>query len=146
VLRWSVGGPRRDGRRLFGTSEAALTGTSTDAEDAAVLSALAGVRHGDPVAAIGCGRITEACLAAGCGSPLVDAAAAADATAKVVVVGRAYDVPAALRLLAPGGRFVAVAADSGAAERVASGAGLQLRHVERLGAQVAWSAVRPIGP
>ncbi|MDT7544492.1 MAG: hypothetical protein QOE99_602 [Actinomycetota bacterium] len=131
---------------MFTTAEAALTGTPIDAEQAAVLSALAGVRSGDLVAAVGCGRITEACLAAGCGAPLVDAVAAADATARVVVVGKAFDVPGALRLLAPGGRFVAVAADVGAAERVAAGAGLELRHVERLGGQVAWSAVRPAGP
>ena len=108
-----------------------------------MLSALAGVRKGDAVAAVGCGRITQACLAAGCGQPLVDPAAAADASAKVVVVGQAFDVPGALRLLAPGGRLVAIAADKNAAERVAGGAGLSLRHVERLGAQVAWSAVRP---
>lgn len=123
--------------------EDVLTGIASEGEQAAVLSALAGVRHGDPVAAIGCGRITEASLAAGCGLPLVDVTAAADATAKVVVVGKAYDVPGAIRLLAPGGRLVAIAADQGAAERVAAGAGLSLRHVERLGAQVAWSAVRP---
>jgi hypothetical protein len=126
------------------TEEAALTGTATDGELAAVLSALAGVRRGDAVAAIGCGRITEASLAAGCGEPLLDVAAAADSSAKVVVVGRAFDVPGALRLLAPGGRLVAIAADRGAAERVATGAGLSLRHVERLGAQVAWSAVRAV--
>jgi hypothetical protein len=125
------------------TEEELLTGTATEGELAAVLSALAGVRKGDPVAAIGCGRITEASLAAGCGLPLVDASAAADASAKVVVVGKAFDVPGALRLLAPGGRLVAIAADKGAAERVATGAGLSLRHVERLGGQVAWSAVRP---
>lgn len=109
-----------------------------------MLSALAGVRRGDPVAAIGCGRITEAALAAGCGLPLVEASAAAAGSARVVVVGTAHDVPDAIRLLAPGGRLVAVAADKGAAERVAAGAGLSLRHVERLGAQVAWSAVRPV--
>ena len=120
-----------------------LTGTATEGEQAAVLSALAGVRKGDAVAAISCGRVTEACLAAGCGLPLLDVAAAADASARVVVVGKAFDVPGALRLLAPGGRLVSVAADKGAAERVAAGAGLSLRHVERLGAQVAWSAVRP---
>jgi hypothetical protein len=131
---------------VFTTAEAALTGTPTEAEQAAVLSALAGVRRGDLVAAVGCGRITEACLAAGCGAPLVEATAAADATARVVVVGKAFDVPGALRLLAPGGRFVAVAADVGAAERVAAGARLELRHVERFGEQVAWSAVRPSGP
>jgi hypothetical protein len=123
-----------------------LTALATEGEQAAVLSALAGVRKGDPVAAIGCGRITTASLAAGCGLPLVDVVAAADGSAKVVVVGKAYDVPGAIRLLAPGGRLVAIAADRGAAERVARGAGLVLRHVERLGAQVAWSAVRPAGP
>ena len=133
-------------RRWSQTEEADLTGTASEGEQAAVLSALAGVRKGDPVAAIGCGRITEASLAAGCGQPLVDAAAAADASAKVVVVGKAFEVTGALRLLAPGGRLVAVAADPGAAARVAGGAGLDLRHVERLGSQVAWSAVRPAGP
>jgi len=133
-------------RRWSQTEEAVLTGTASEGEQAAVLSALAGVRKGDPVAAIGCGRITEASLAAGCGQPLVDAAAAADASAKVVVVGKAFEVTGALRLLAPGGRLVAVAADPGAAARVAGGAGLDLRHVERLGSQVAWSAVRPAGP
>jgi hypothetical protein len=119
---------------------------TTEGEQAAVLSALAGVRKGDAVAVIGCGRITQASLAAGCGLPLIDVAVAADATAKVVVVGKAHDVPGAIRLLAAGGRLVAVAADRGAAERVATGAGLSLRHVERLGAQVAWSAVRPAAP
>ena len=124
----------------------ALTGIAREGELAAVLAALAGVRRGDPVAAIGCGRITEASLAAGCGVPLVDVAAAADACAKVVVVAKAYDVPGAIRLLAPGGRLVAIAADPAAAERVATNAGLSLRHVERLGGQVAWSAVRPAAP
>ncbi len=119
---------------------------ASEGEQAAVLSALAGVRKGDPVAAIGCGRLTELSLAAGCGLPLVDPAAAAEASAKVVVVGKAFEVVGAIRLLAPGGRLVAVAADSGAAARVAVGAGLELRHVERLGGQVAWSAVRPAGP
>ncbi|MBK5307750.1 MAG: hypothetical protein JJD92_13775 [Frankiaceae bacterium] len=125
------------------TEEALLTGMAGEGEQAAVLSALAGVRRGDPVAAVGCGRITVASLAAGCGVPLVDVATAGDEAAKVVVVGKAFDVPGALRLLAPGGRLVAIAADRGAAERVAVGAGLVLRHVERLGGQVAWSAVRP---
>ena len=128
---------------MVADAEAVLTGTASEGEQAAVLSALAGVRKGDAVAAIGCGRITEASLAAGCGLPLVDTATAADATAKVVVVGKAFEVAGAIRLLAPGGRLVAVAADPGAAARVAVGAGLELRHVERLGLQVAWSAVRP---
>jgi hypothetical protein len=119
---------------------------ASEGEQAAVLSALAGVRKGDPVAAVGCGRITEASLAAGCGLPLVDCGAAPDGCAKVVVVGKAFEVAGAVRLLAPGGRLVAVAADPGAAARVAVGAGLELRHVERLGGQVAWSAVRPAAP
>jgi hypothetical protein len=123
-----------------------LTGTASEGELAAVLSALAGVRRGDRVAVVACGRITEASLAAGCGQPLLDATAAPDASARVVVVGKAFEVTGVLRLLAPGGRLVAVAADRGAATRVASSAGLDLRHVEPLGGQVAWSAVRPAAP
>jgi hypothetical protein len=119
---------------------------ATDGEQAAVLTALAGVRKGDPVAAVGCSGVTEGSLAAGCGQGLIDATLAGNASVKVVVVGQAIDVPGALRLVAPGGRFVAVAADPGAAARVAQAAGLVLRHVERLGGQVAWSAVRPAGP
>lgn len=102
------------------------------------------MRKGDLVAAVGCDRITEACLSAGAGLPIIDSVAALDGCAKVVVVGKAFEVVGAIRLLAPGGRFVAIAADAGAAARVAAGAGLELRHVERLGAQVAWSAVRPV--
>jgi hypothetical protein len=67
---------------------------------------------------------------------------APDGAARVVVVGTANDVLGALRLLAPGGRLVAIAADKGAAERIAAGAGLELRHIEPLGRQVAWSALR----
>lgn len=124
------------------TSEAFLSGMAGEGELAAVLSALAGMRKGDAVAAIGCGRITEASLAAGCGRELIDEKTAPDGAAKVVVVGTAHDVPGALRLLAPGGRLVAVAADRPAAARVAAGAGLELRHVEPLDGRVAWSAVR----
>ena len=113
------------------------------AETAAVLSALAGVRRGDPVAAVGCDRVTAACLAASSGRPLLDGEPGA---ARVVVVARARDVRQALRLLAPGGRIVTIAADAGAAERVATSLGLQLRHVEPLGAQVAWSGVRALAP
>jgi hypothetical protein len=131
---------------MVADEEAVRIGTSTEGEQAAVLAALAGVRRGDVVAAVACGRLTEASLAAGCGSPLVDPVAAATASVRVVVVGKAFEVSGALRLLAPGGRLVAVAADAGAATRVAAGAGLELRHVERIGAQVAWSAVRPSGP
>ncbi|MCA1710555.1 MAG: hypothetical protein LC789_02505 [Actinobacteria bacterium] len=64
----------------------------------------------------------------------------------MVVVERAYEVAGALRLLAPGGRLVAVAADAGAAARLAAGAGLELRHVEALSVGVAWSALRPLAP
>ncbi|MEX2292004.1 MAG: hypothetical protein WD794_16965 [Mycobacteriales bacterium] len=66
--------------------------------------------------------------------------------AAVVIAGAAYEVPTAMRMLAPGGRLVAVAADAAAARRVATAAGLELRHVERVGQRVAWSAVRPTGP
>lgn len=139
MLRWS----RTDRWGWSQITEVVLTGTVSEGEQAAVLAALAGVRKGDPVAVIACGRITEASLAAGCGRPLVDLDGAPDGCAKVVVVGKAFEVVGAIRLLAPGGRIVAVAADPGAAARVAVGAGLELRHVERLGTSVAWSAVRP---
>src|SRR5689334_14866887 len=55
VLPWSAPDPGAS----WQTKEAFLTGTATEGEQAAVLSALAGVRKGDPVAVIGCGRITE---------------------------------------------------------------------------------------
>jgi protein-L-isoaspartate O-methyltransferase len=69
-----------------------------------------------------------------------------DAEAAVAVAGAAYEVPTALTMLAPGGRLVAVAADAAAAQRVATAEGLELRHVERVGPRVAWSAVRPLAP
>lgn len=108
---------------------------------AAVLCSLAGVRHGHRVAAVGAGPIlVRALLAASLTTELVVDEAA------VVVAGAAYEVPVAVAMLAPGGRLVAVAADSAAASRVAAAAGLQLRHIERVGAKVAWSAVRPAPP
>lgn len=107
---------------------------------AAVLVALAGPRRGDRVAAVGAGPVVARALLAASAS----AELAAD-DAAVVVAGAAYEVPGALALLAPGGRLVAVAADAAAARRVASAAGLELRHVERVGTRVAWSAVRPLG-
>jgi hypothetical protein len=104
-----------------------------------VLSALAGVRHGQRIAAVGAGVRTTAALLAASGTPEL-----VEGDAHVVVAGAPYDVPQAVRMLAPGGRLVALAADAGAARRVAGGAGLELRHVEALHRQVAWSAVRPL--
>lgn len=140
MLFWSL--PTRGCKQ---TEVGKLTGTAAPGEVAAVLSALAGVRRGDAVAALGAGRITKACLSAGAGLPLLDADAPA-ASARVVVVEDAAEIEGALRLLAPGGRLVAVAADRGMAQRAARSLGLELRHVEALGAQVAWSALRPLGP
>ena len=108
---------------------------------AAVLCSLAGVRTGDRVAEAGAGRlVSRALLAMSQTLELVDEDAA------VVVAGAAYEVPSALVQLVPGGRLVAVAADAAAAQRTATDAGLELRHVERVGARVAWSAVRPADP
>jgi hypothetical protein len=102
----------------------------------AVLSALAGVRRGHRVAVVGTSPRLTAALLAMCGSEV-----AVDDDADVVVAGAAHDVPLAVTRLAGGGRLVAVAADAGAARRVASGQGLDLRHVQPLGRVVAWSAV-----
>jgi hypothetical protein len=107
---------------------------------AAVLSALAGARRGQRVAVVGAGPLTTAALLAGAG-----AASPVEQDADVVVAGAPYDVPAAIPLLAPGGRLVALAADAAAARRVAEAAGLRLHHVEPLRTRVAWSAVRPGG-
>jgi protein-L-isoaspartate O-methyltransferase len=105
---------------------------------AAVLSALAGPRRGDRVAVVGAGPlVARSLLAASETEELVEA------DARVVVAGAAYEVPTALTRLAPGGRLVGVAADAAAAQRVCAGAGLVLRHVERVGARVAWSATLP---
>lgn len=112
----------------------------TDPVLAAVLCSLAGARTGDRVAVVGASAVVaQALLAMTSTSDLVDEDAA------VVIAGAAYEVPTAVTKLAPGGRLVAVAADSAAAQRVAAGNGLVLRHVERVGARVAWSAVRPAG-
>ena len=117
------------GRGVDGPGEAVMT---------AVLSALAGVRKGDAVAGAGISPRLEAALLAGSGTD-----ALVEHDARVVVAGAAHDVPLALTRLAPGGRLVALAADDAAARRVAAAAGLTVRHVERLGRLVAWSAVRP---
>lgn len=107
----------------------------------AVLCSLAGARTGDRVAVVGAGPVVERALLA-----MTSTTALVEDEAAVVVAGAAYDVPLAARKLAAGGRLVAVAADSGAAQRVANAEGLELRHVERVGARVAWSAVRPLAP
>lgn len=108
---------------------------------AAVLCSLAGVRTGDRVAEVGAGRLVGRALLA-----MSNTLELVDEDAAVVVAGAAYEVPTALTLLAPGGRLVAVAADAAAAQRTAAGSGLELRHVERVGTRVAWSAVRPADP
>lgn len=116
------------------------TEVPADTELTAVLLALAGVRQGQRVAAVGAGPVVARGLLASSGTQdLVGAAA------DVVVAGAAYEVPGALALLASGGRLVAVAADAAAARRVAVAAGLDLRHVEPVGRRVAWSAQRPVG-
>jgi hypothetical protein len=108
---------------------------------AAVLCSLAGARTGDRVAVVGADpTVARALLAMTSTTELVDEDAA------VAVAGAAFDVPIAVSRLAPGGRLVAVAADSAAAQRVAHASGLDLRHVERVGPRVAWSAVRPHAP
>jgi hypothetical protein len=131
-----VGASAASGRREP-AEEAVLTGPS-EAVLAAVLSALAGARNGDRVSGVGTGPRTTAALLAMSGT-----SALVDRDARVVVAGAAHDVPLAVERLAPGGRLVAVAADAGAARRVAERHGLDLRHVEPVGRVVAWSAVRP---
>jgi len=110
-----------------------------------VLSALAGMRKGDAVAAVAAGRVTEACLAAGADRPLLEPDAP-DGSARVVVVEDPAAMAEGLRVLAPGGRLVTLAADATAARAAATSYGLVLRHVEPLGEGVAWSAVRPSEP
>ena len=52
-------------------------------------------------------------------------------------------MPTANSQLAPGGRLVAITTAAAAARRVAASTGLLLRHVEPVGARVAWSATLP---
>ena len=108
---------------------------------AAVLCSLAGARTGDRVAVVGADPLVGRALLAMTGTTeLVEEQAA------VVIAGAAYEVPVAAAMLAPGGRLVAVAADLAAAQRVAQSEGLELRHTERVGPRVAWTAVRPEAP
>lgn len=118
----------------------------SDAELAAVVAALAGVRQGDVVVALGAPALLRACLAAGAGRALAESGTAAAETARVVVAPAGIDVAAACVLLAPGGRLVATAENAASAGELADRFGLSLRHVERLGSRVAWAAVRPLGP
>ena len=111
----------------------------------AVLSALAGVRRGEPVAAVGTDPLTRSALFAMSEVPLVDPESA-PGSASVALAAAAYDVPAAVSALGPGGRLVALAADPGAAARVSATHGLRLEHVERLGRGVAWVGRRPLAP
>lgn len=108
---------------------------------AAVLCSLAGARTGDRVAVVGADPVVARALLA-----MSETTELVDDEAAVVVAGAAYEVPTAVTKLCHGGRLVAVAADRAAAQRVATAAGLELRHVEQVGARVAWSAVRPAAP
>lgn len=115
----------------------AQRGTAVPPVLAAVLLALAGARTGDRVAAVGAGELVErSLLAASTTDRLVETGAS------VVIAGAAFEVPTALTRLRPTGRLVAVAADRAAAQRVASAAGLRMRHVEAVLGRVAWSATR----
>ena len=104
----------------------------------AVLVALAGVRDHQAVVVIGDAAIVRRALVAAAGCPLVE-----EGPADVVVAISAFDIPGGVTLLRPGGRLVAVAADSGAVERTAARHGLVLRHAESVAGRVAWSASLP---
>jgi hypothetical protein len=103
-----------------------------------VLAALAGVRTQHEVALLGGGAMLRRALEAGSGRDLVD-----EGPADIVVAHSATDVPGAVTMLKPGGWLVAVAADAGAVERTVARHGLVLRHSERVGGRVAWSASLP---
>lgn len=104
----------------------------------AVVAALAGVRHGQRVVVLGRGARLRLVLGAGAGEPVAESG-----PADVVVALAGPDVPGAVTLLRPGGRLVALAADTGAVERTAQRHGLALRHTERVEGRVAWSATAP---
>lgn len=116
----------------------------SEPELAAVLTALAGVRVGDPVVAIGVGRITRAALAAGCGRDLVDPDEAGAAGAAVVVLGDHDALDEGSRLLRPGGRLVCLAADEAQARHDAQRAGVGPPFLDAVGTLVAWSARAPL--
>lgn len=114
--------------------ETALTQVPNQAQLAATLAALAGVRRGDRVAAVGVPRRTASALLA-----MAQADGLVLGGADVAVAGAAEHVPDAAGRLVPGGRLVAVARDDAHAARLARDGGLDLRHVEPLGDGVAWS-------
>ncbi len=119
-------------------------GGAGEGEVAAVLAALAGVRHGDAVVAVEASRITRAALAAGCGQPLVDEVTALPGSAAVAVVGDSNAVLTAVLLVRPGGRLVALSADADEARRLAAEAQVTMRHTEPVRGQVAWSGQVPL--
>ena len=125
------------------TGEPGVEGVS-DGELAAVLSALAGVRRGDGVAAVGVSAVARRALAAGSGTDLLDAATAPAETAAVVAVGAPDQLDAGRRLLRPGGRLVAISGDEPEARAVATRLGLDFRYAEALGPVVVWSAQAPL--
>jgi hypothetical protein len=104
----------------------------------AVVTALAGVRDHQSVIVLGEAGMIRRALTAGTGCDLV-----VEGPADVVVAMSAPDVPGAVSLLRPGGRLVAVAADTGAVERTATRHGLQVQHAEKVGTRVAWSGRLP---
>ncbi len=104
----------------------------------AVITALAGVRDHQVVIVLGEGGMIRRALQAGTGCDLVT-----EGPADVVVALSAPDIPGAVLMLRPGGRLVAVAADTGAVERTAQRHGLQIQHAEKVGTRVAWSGSLP---
>ncbi len=110
-----------------------------DLERAAVLAALAGVRHGHAVAdAGGPARACRALQGASGGRPLVTE------DADVVLAGPdERQAAAGVLLLVPGGRMVALAPDRTTAQTLAARLGLALRHVEVVPDGVAWCATLP---
>ncbi len=104
----------------------------------AVLAALAGARAQQEVLLLGGGAMLRRALEAGTGRDLVD-----EGPADVVVAVSDTDVPGAVMMARPGGRVVAVAADSEAVQQTMARHGLVLRHFERVGDRVAWSASLP---
>ena len=114
-----------------------LPGATDHPEVLAVLLALAGVRTGEWVAAVGTGdRLVQGLLAmSGDDGPV-------RARAGVVVARGPGHVAEAVSRAAPGGRLVALAPDEALAQRDARSHGVRLQHVvavARRTGRVAWS-------